>query len=293
MPDLSAFANVWEHARLLSDVPRNQAYIDLLSRHAKGKRVLEIGCGTGLLSCIAAKLGASHVYAVEPTAVSEVARELVAHNGLEGLVDVLDGRLEDLEPRPVDLAFSELLNADPFFEGVVPVSNAAAPWIAPGGLLAPRRLRVYAALVRGADCAREVRQAKRSLGRFADQFQLSLGPLIDTMETDESYRFMSQNHLPVSEPVLLYDIALGDGSEPEEEQVVHTRVAEPGPVDGAVVWFECTLDEGIVLHNRPGTDSHWGQLVCGWSTEIGARAGADVELCVDIDEGELDIRPRT
>ena len=291
MPDLSAFANVWEHARLLSDAPRNQAYLALLQRHAKDNRVLEIGCGTGLLSCIAAKLGASHVIGVEPTAVSEVARELVAHNGLGDRVEILDGRLEDLEPRPVDLAFSELLNADPFFEGIIPVSNAAAPWIAEGGLLAPARLKVYAALVRGADCAREVRQAKRCLAGFADQFQLNLGPLVDAMETDESYRFMSQNHRPVSEPMLLYDLTLGENTDPEEERIVQAQVTEAGPVDGAIVWFECTLDEGIVLHNRPGTDNHWGQLVCGWSSEVGARAGAAFELCVEVEDDELDIRP--
>src|SRR5690606_20161346 len=144
----------WEHVRLLSDRPRNDALITLLRRHAPGARVLEVGCGTGLLSCVAAKLGAARVYAVEPTPLAEEARRLVAHNGLEGVVEVLEAPIEELTPRPVDLAFSELLNADPFYEGLVPAMEAAAAW---GGRLAPRRLRVWTALVRDDSSAREHR----------------------------------------------------------------------------------------------------------------------------------------
>ena len=289
MYELDGFANVWEHSRLLSDNARTSAYIELLKRHAKDKRVMEIGCGSGLLSCVAARLGAAKVYAVEPTAVSVIAKELVARNGLENIIEVLDGTLQELEPRPVDLAFSELLNADPFYEDVIDVSNAAIPWMAPGGLLAPQRLKVYAALVRGADCAREVRQAHRLLGDFAKRFELDLSPLTGALETDESYRFMSHAFSPRSEPVLLYDLALGDGSEPEESVEVSTVIQEAGPIDGAIIWFECTLDEGIILHNRPGSENHWGQLICGWSTERGVKAGQEVRLTVDLEDNDLDV----
>ena len=56
--DLSQFADPWEQLRLLSDAPRNALLIELLRRRAPGARVLEVGCGTGLLSCAAAALGA-------------------------------------------------------------------------------------------------------------------------------------------------------------------------------------------------------------------------------------------
>ena len=89
--DLSGFANPWEHIRLLSDSPRNEVLIQLLAKRAPGARVLEVGCGTGLLSCIAAKLGAAEVIGVEPTPLIEVARELVKENGLNQ-VTLLEGR---------------------------------------------------------------------------------------------------------------------------------------------------------------------------------------------------------
>ena len=131
------FADLWEHVRLLSDDGRTDALVRLLERHAPGRRVLEVGCGTGLLSCVAAALGAREVVAVEPTGQADLARQLVHAAGLGDRVEVVEAAIEDLSPRPMDLVFSELLNADPFAEGVVEVSRAARAWLADGGLLAP------------------------------------------------------------------------------------------------------------------------------------------------------------
>jgi SAM-dependent methyltransferase len=289
VPKLEGFANIWEHARLLSDTPRTQAFIELMERHARGKRVLEIGCGTGLLSCIAARMGADRVYAVEPTQVADVVKALVARNGLADTVEVIEGRLEDLEARPVDLAFSELLNADPFAEGVVGVTNQAASWVVKGGLLAPNRLRVYAALAYGTDCAREARAASHSIQAFGERFALDLAPLTEALKPQASYRFMSGTQTPISDPVLLYDLSLGDGTQPAAEVQVQAVAREAGVVDGVIVWFECVVDDGIILHNRPQTENHWGQLICAWATERGVRAGQAVNLKGTLVHNELDV----
>jgi len=290
VPKLDGFANIWEHTRLLSDSARTQAYIELLHRYAAGHRVLEIGCGTGLLSCIAAKLGATKVYAVEPTGISEIAKTLITRNNLQDVVEVLDGRLEDLKPRPVDLAFSELLNADPFAEGVVDVTNAARSWLVPGALLAPQHLRVYAALCYGTDCARETRLAQQSIKAFGTQFDLKLDPLIDAMHSAESYRFMSSSQAPISEPVLLYDIPLGVGLRPNAQVEVEAVPYEAGVIDGVMVWFECVVSDDITLTNTPDTQNHWGQLICAWSHEKGVRAGQPVRLRASLSDGALDVR---
>lgn len=62
-----------------------------------GGVVLDVGCGTGVLSAFAAKAGADRVIAVEANAVSaQVATAMVKANKLEEKVLVLEGRLEDL-----------------------------------------------------------------------------------------------------------------------------------------------------------------------------------------------------
>jgi type I protein arginine methyltransferase len=288
--DIQGFANPWEHVRLLSDEPRNSALVELINRHAPQARVLEVGCGTGLLSCIAARVGARKVYAVEPTPLWELAAELVEHNGLGDIVEVIQGKIEDLEPRPVDFAFSELLNADPFYEGVVPVSCAARKWVVEKGLLSPRRLRVYVALVRGGGSAREVRSALREVTKTEKQFDLDLSSLREALQSDESYRYMSAVEEPVSTTALAYDLELGQPHDLEEEALITVTALEPGPVAGAMVWFEAELDEGLIMSNPPGLESHWGQLVCGWANERGVRQGEQIQLRLVVDDDEMEVR---
>ncbi|MBN2798409.1 MAG: 50S ribosomal protein L11 methyltransferase [Deltaproteobacteria bacterium] len=285
--DLSLFANPWEHLRLLSDAPRNEALLELLRRRAPGNRVLEIGCGTGLLSLAAAKLGARKVYAVEPTPLVEVAEQLVRDNGLQGIVEVLRGEVQDLAPRPVDLVFSELLNADPFVEGVLDASAAGAEWLAPRGHLAPSRLRVWAALVREPGSAQEARAARDQVRALASRLDLNLGSLLDALGDAGPYSYVAAAPALASAPALIWDLALGTDEEPEEERVVPLLPLEPGPVGGVVLWFEAQLDEGLVMSNAPGVSGHWGQLVCAWDRELGGRADRPIPIRFSVDEDGL------
>ncbi len=59
-----------------------------------GESVIDVGCGSGILAIGAAMLGAGHVLAIDidPDAV-RVARENVAHNGVENTVVVQEGDL--------------------------------------------------------------------------------------------------------------------------------------------------------------------------------------------------------
>ncbi len=288
---LSGFEDPWEHVRLLSDAPRTRVLVDLLRRHAPDARVVEVGCGTGWLACVAARLGARHVYAVEPTSRWEDAQRLVEANGLGSRVTVLPGMVEELDPRPVDLAFSELLNADPFYEGVLDAMDGVASWLAPGGRLAPRRLRVWTALVRDGGSAREVRQAGRALRALCDEFSLDDAGLLRVLEAPGPYTYVTSSVELASEPALVCDLPLGAGVEPPEELTVEVPVAEPGPVGGAVVWFEADYDEGLALDNAPGAAGHWGHLVSAWPRERGARAGERVGLRVCIDDRQLEVHP--
>ncbi|MCB9744498.1 MAG: 50S ribosomal protein L11 methyltransferase [Alphaproteobacteria bacterium] len=285
--DLPGFADPWEHLRLLSDAPRNEALVRLLERRAPGARVLEVGCGTGLLSCLAARLGATRVYAVEPTPLWETAQALVEANGLADRVEVLPAMLEDLEPRPVDLAFAELLNADPFAEDVSQVMALAGAWAERPGVLAPRRLRLWLGLVRDTSSAQEVRDAQAQLRGLSQRFGLELGPLQEALAQAGDYRFISPRVELASKPTLLFDADLREGRLPPEAQTLALEVLEPGPVGGAALWFEAELDEGLSLQNAPGHPGHWGHLVFGWPQVQGAtpKRPFPVEVCFDEEDG--------
>lgn len=296
---LDGFEDPWEHLRLLSDPERNAALVALLVRHAPGRSVLEVGCGTGLLSLVAARAGARRVIAVEPTGLADVARALVRDNGLDAVIDVRQARIQDVAPEPVDLAFSELLNADPFYEGVVPAMRAAARWTGAGGRLVPRRLRVWVALVAAPDSAREARVARRQIASLGQRFGLQLGALDDALGDPPPYRYFTTTEPPVSAPALAWDLALGTDDEPDEIVDVEVTASRAGPVGGATVWFEAELDDAsgdapaLAMSNGPGDGErgHWGRLVCAWSHELAVRDGERVGLTLTLDDGEIDVEP--
>jgi len=73
------------HEEMLKDTVRTltyQAAIEGNPEDFKDKVVLDIGCGTGILSIFAARAGAKHVYAVDNAEIALHARAIVKKNGL-------------------------------------------------------------------------------------------------------------------------------------------------------------------------------------------------------------------
>jgi 2-polyprenyl-3-methyl-5-hydroxy-6-metoxy-1,4-benzoquinol methylase len=64
------------HEDMLKDAARTTCYRDALlkNRHlVEGKVVVDVGCGTGILSMFAVLAGARHVYALEMSEIADVA----------------------------------------------------------------------------------------------------------------------------------------------------------------------------------------------------------------------------
>lgn len=58
--------------------------------------MLDVGSGSGILAIWSAQVGARKVYAVEATKMSEHTHALVKANNLEGVVEVIEGSMEDV-----------------------------------------------------------------------------------------------------------------------------------------------------------------------------------------------------
>jgi len=102
-----------------------------LDRHVHGgERVLDVGCGTGILAICALALGASDALCVDvdPDAV-EVTRENAELNGVSARVSAATTPIEQVEGRyPVVLANIQA-------SVLVPLAEAIAARVAPAGLL--------------------------------------------------------------------------------------------------------------------------------------------------------------
>ena len=77
---------------------------ELEKRVQPGETVLDVGCGSGILSIIAARLGAGHVRGIDidPVAVT-AALENVAHNTLSDVIDIREGTLPRAGQDPFDI----------------------------------------------------------------------------------------------------------------------------------------------------------------------------------------------
>jgi len=63
-----SYSHFYIHEEMLKDKVRTEAYRAAIERNPndfKDKIVMDIGCGTGILSIFAARAGAAHVYAIE------------------------------------------------------------------------------------------------------------------------------------------------------------------------------------------------------------------------------------
>lgn len=86
------------HEEMLKDGVRTRTYMTSILRNEhffRDKVVLDVGCGTGILSMFAAKAGARAVYAVDMSSIAHQASEIVAENGYKDVITVMQCKMED------------------------------------------------------------------------------------------------------------------------------------------------------------------------------------------------------
>ncbi|KAI1341673.1 S-adenosyl-L-methionine-dependent methyltransferase [Xylariaceae sp. FL0016] len=138
---------------MLKDTIRTDAYRDFIynNKHLfAGKTVLDIGCGTGILSMFCARAGASRVLAVDASAIIAKAQENVFRNNLSSTITCLHGRIEEvaLPVDKVDIIVSEWMGYCLLFEAMLPsVLYARDRYLAPGGLMVPSHTNMSVAPV--------------------------------------------------------------------------------------------------------------------------------------------------
>lgn len=132
---------------MLKDTVRTESYRRAIQAPGivEGKVVLDVGCGTGILSMFAASAGALRVYAVDCAEVIEQARQIVKDNHLDGVITLIRGRVEDIEiPEKVDVLVSEWMGYFLMYESMLKsVIFARDKWLKPGGLVLPDRCSLY------------------------------------------------------------------------------------------------------------------------------------------------------
>lgn len=119
-----SYAHFGIHEEMLKDEVRTLTYRNSMyhNKHLfKNKIVLDVGCGTGILSMFAAKAGAKQVYGVDMSGIVEQARAIVEKNGFSDKVTIIRGKIEEITlPVPkVDIIISEWMGYCLFYESML------------------------------------------------------------------------------------------------------------------------------------------------------------------------------
>ncbi|XP_017057544.1 protein arginine N-methyltransferase 1-B [Drosophila ficusphila] len=146
-----SYAHFGIHEEMLKDEVRTVTYRNAMyhNKHLfQGKTVLDVGCGTGILSMFAAKAGAAQVIAVDCSNIIEFARQVVNDNNLQDVIKVVKGKIEEIELpngiEGVDIIISEWMGYCLFYESMLDtVLYARDKWLKPNGMMFPDRGTLY------------------------------------------------------------------------------------------------------------------------------------------------------
>ncbi|MET0250795.1 MAG: 50S ribosomal protein L11 methyltransferase [Novosphingobium sp.] len=245
------------HRGMLADAPRNAAYARAIEALAPGRRVLDIGTGSGLLAMMAARAGAVTVLACEANPMlAATAADIVAANGLADRVTVVPRHSTKLDcdhdlDGGVDLVISEIVSDDLVGEGMLRALDHAARELAqPDAVFMPAAATVRVALA-------EVRQPQAAMG-IVEGFDLSL---LDRHLRSPIRELPASPRIVVrSDPADLFRFAFTpDRSPPLEQESRAGLVSTGGRVNALVQWLRLELAPGIAYENAPGGDPalHW------------------------------------
>lgn len=136
------------HHSLLADTARTGAYERaILATVRPGDVVVDLGCGSGILSFFACRAGAKRVYAIDEGPVIELARGLARDNGFEERIVFLNTHSSKADiGEPADVLVSETMGNNGFDEQITDaVAHARRAWLREGGAIVPRSVSLHAA----------------------------------------------------------------------------------------------------------------------------------------------------
>ncbi|XP_026742167.1 protein arginine N-methyltransferase 6 [Trichoplusia ni] len=266
----TSYGDLEVHKLMLEDEPRVTIYRNAIlnnKAYFRDKTVLDVGCGTGILSVFCAQAGAKKVYAVEASNIADIAKDVVKENKWEHVIEVINERVEDIKIPKVDAIVSEWMGFYLLHEGMLDsVLFARDNFLKEGGELFPESATIYVApcsipsLYNDWDNVQGVKMKS-----FAKELRLTKKgqPEILDVKPEEL----------LGEEVAICWVNVREDTTADLNSFKLRHVvgaSKNGNYQGLCVWFECnfpqlpngTGDGRVVLDTSPkSTPTHWRQTV--------------------------------
>ena len=244
------------HLSMLVDETRTGAYSQAISRVVKpGDVVVDVGCGSGILSFFACRAGARRVHAIESEPVINIAELVAAKNGFQDRITFYNASSFNVElPEPADVIVTETMGTFGFEEGILgSLTDARQRFLKTGGRLVPHGVDLFLVPV--------------ELPQFYEH-------VVDFwVNRCQGFDFSPVRHLTVNnfhplklhegtflgDPLRVQEIEFGETTQTEVKAGFTIHARRQGWLHGLAGWFNAELIPGLSISNGPRDKaSHWG-----------------------------------
>ena len=236
-----------EHLGYVSDSLRLEQFKAALALVVKrGDCIADLGCGSGVLGFLGLEAGASHIVAIDDSAMLDVARESMMRAGYGGRATFIHGKSSRIElPKRVDVVICDHVGYFGFDYGIIDfLDDARKRFLKPGGTLIPSRIRLNVAAAGSQQCydlangwqAENVPEAFHWLRKYAVNTKHAVS--------------LEQNDV-LSSPAVLGDIDLYEDYPEFFSWNAELPIERDGLMHGLAGWFECELAKDVWMTNSP------------------------------------------
>lgn len=197
--------------------------------------VLEAGAGAGLLSLLAARAGAEHVYACEHIPeLASLARKIIAENGYADRITVISKPIEDLRvgvdlPSAADILLFDHISCDVLGYGAMAVLEAASLLTRPGASVVPCAVDLRGRII---DCAS---LAQKTRVDQVETFDFSLANQFAPPFLTISNFARDLRHLSGSFDIFHFDF--GCPLDRQRQRTIEVAVTHGGTAHGLMIWL--------------------------------------------------------
>jgi SAM-dependent methyltransferase len=276
-----SYDTIRSHLEMLEDGVRTEAYRKAIQEVVKpGDRVLDFGCGTGVLSIFAERAGAGQVYALDRSRMLSVARQIFAENGCKN-IEAVSGDGGDVElPGQVDVIVSEWMGHFLFAEQMLePLVRLRDAFLRKGGRMIPARCSLHIAMI--SNRARLEQLSFLCTRPYGIDFS-AVGDW--PFREVEMLRVDKSELLP--ETVCISDFDLHDVTGTPRVLSGTVTTARDGLIFGLCGWFDAQLSNTVKISTSPlSPTTHWLQFHFPFERPLDVHANVPIEIEVQIIPG--------
>lgn len=265
---------------MLTDRVRVERYRQAILRTVRpGDVVVDLGCGSGVLSFFACQAGARKVYAIESEEVIEIARQVALQNGFQDRIVFINNTSFRVDlPEKTDVLLTETIGTFGFDEGMLgSVIDARERFLKPAGKIIPHSLELFMVPVELPGFYQHMVDfwANRPLG----------------VDYSPVRRFAANNLHPLklhqqaflSEPRQVQKVLFPQADRADFEYRASYFAGRRGWLHGLAGWFVADLLPGLSLTNAPSEESHWGLAFFPIEAPVFVQRGTGIRVSLSMD----------